>query len=703
MTSNRLKLRFNFLCPRPNDLLANLDSVKITDVLLCVYDSSSASSFDTLRKTTDSILNAIYSHCLPTTVHAVHGLEAVAVHKRSEMRKTIQKSLETLFPDQKFHSLDSRVDAQQVLNIVGNCKRRRLSYKERRSQVLVDKIEFVPSAADPEIGTLKAYGFVRSQTLNVNQIIHIPGLGNYQMSQVEVVDDPYRSSVKKVKSNSNEVEMDALETDQTRVYKADPFKQESLETENEIDPMEGEQTFPTPEDIAVAQDEHLKRKLKVPKGTSDYQAAWLVDEDEEAGDEDGDDDDEFESDYDEDDYDDAMDRLDPIEEEESDDDQSEFDDEQFETRTMTEVGEDEYDQKLNMDEEMQTLDKIKEEKMNEMFPDEVETPLDVAARNRFARYRGLKSFHKSAWDAKENLPQDYSRIFQFQNFNRSRKIVFQQLDDVEGPTPGEYVCVSLLQVRQSAVQLYQNTDRPLILYQMLRHEQKMSLINVILKKHPNFTQPIRSKERLVFHVGCRRYTACPIFSAHSNGDKYKYERFMRSDIPIVASFYAPITFAPASVCVFKQMGDGTQHLVATGSVMSVDPNRVVVKRVILTAHPYKIHKSFVVLRYMFFNREDILWFKPVELRTKYGRKGHIRESLGTHGHMKCVFDRTIKSHDTVMMNLYKRVYPKWTYDSNVDEPIVKAIGQDDPMVDEHHDAPEEIMDADENNNDAIDE
>ncbi len=88
-------------------------------------------------------------------------------------------------------------------------------------------------------------------------------------------------------------------------------------------------------------------------------------------------------------------------------------------------------------------------------------------------------------------------------------------------------------------------------------------------------------------------------------------------------------------------------LVASGTLHSVDPARCIIKRIVLSGYPVSCHKRMAVIKYMFYRPEDIRWFKPVEVQTKNGLTGHIREPRGTKGYMKCNFSDFIKSNDTV--------------------------------------------------------
>ncbi|KAK5192269.1 ribosome biogenesis protein tsr1, partial [Cryomyces antarcticus] len=159
---------------------------------------------------------------------------------------------------------------------------------------------------------------------------------------------------------------------------------------------------------------------------------------------------------------------------------------------------------------------------------------------------------------------------------------------------------------------------------------------------------------------------------------HKFDRYLHPGRTAIASFVAPLTWGAVPALFFKQSSpaattgsnsdattDGnllipqpTLELIATGTSLPPSMSRIIAKRIILTGHPYKIHKKLVTVRYMFFNSEDVAWFKALQLWTKRGRSGYVKESLGTHGYFKATFDGKINPQDAVGVSLYKRVFPR---------------------------------------------
>ena len=310
------------------------------------------------------------------------------------------------------------------------------------------------------------------------------------------------------------------------------------------------------------------------------------------------------------------------------------------------------------------------------FPDEVDTPQHQLAQIRFQKYRGLKSFRTSPWDPYENLPLDYARIFQFQNFKTYRKKVLESVGE-DGVSVGSFVNIYLENVPESEAQKWMSENKFMYAFSLLPNEKKISTVNFVIQRAADYQDPVKSKDAMVMMCGFRRFIVNPIYSSHTKGgtnNVHKFERFLQMGRSSVGTVFAPIQYSPAPVLMFKYIEDGMNWnagscspLVGTGSILDVDPTRIIAKRIVLTGHPFKVHKRSATIRFMFFSPEDIEYFRPIQLTTKMGRVGHIKESLGTHGYMKCVFDGPLKPHDTVCMNLYKRVFPKWTTEMYVSD------------------------------------
>lgn len=393
---------------------------------------------------------------------------------------------------------------------------------------------------------------------------------------------------------------------------------------------------------------------KVPKGTSSYQAAWLFNDEDYGSD----------VSYDEAEDDMDMDALEPAARPE--DGEEGRAGPAMTEGVPTEFGDDAKSELFRDPAPEQELAQIQEfrDRQKELedereFPDEIELQPNVLARERLSRYRGLKSLRHSKWDPEEDRPfqpEDWDRLARVGDYKRAKTRSLREAL-VGGVPPGTKV-VLYLRASQEIVDTY-NPTRPLVLYSILKNEHKQSVVNVSLTASSDYTgEPIKAKDELILQLGPRRLHINPLFSqAGGIGENNiaKFERFLIPGRVTVATFVGPVTFGSVPA-VFWKRGDGEAEaeweMVGQGSFVDVDSERVVAKRIVLTGHPCKIHTKLVTVRYMFFNPEDIDWFKAVPLFTRRGRSGFIKESLGTHGYFKATFDGRINPQDAVGMSKY---------------------------------------------------
>lgn len=393
---------------------------------------------------------------------------------------------------------------------------------------------------------------------------------------------------------------------------------------------EQEQTWPTLEEEEAAEQRMVR--MAVPKGAaSEMEAAWLGMELEQT--------------------DDVLDDADKESIASSTDLMAAFD---WDTPVEAEEGVRKFQQRTR--EEME-------------FVDEVDTPEGTSARKRFAKYRGLKSLRCGNWNPYEELPMDYSQIHEFHDIGGLYKDSLA-LMKIGNKSVGERITLTLRCIGGSVdVHCLQNC---LVASVVAPNESKMTVVHARLSRLPETAHlTIASKEPVIVQCGFRRHTVSPIYSeipkyssATGTCPIQRIHRTVPEDTSpgsVLMSFYAPAMFGNNhTVLVFpKEDTEGTSCPLLWGSIAGCAPNRpILVKRITLTGYPFRVHQTKAVIRFMFFDPTDVEWFKPVELSTKKGLRGHIIESLGTHGYMKCRFNGKLTSDDIVCMHLYKRVFPK---------------------------------------------
>ncbi|KAF7315865.1 Bms1-type G domain-containing protein [Mycena indigotica] len=638
LKAERFKTSLQLISVPYRQIYAALDACKVADYVVFVLSSSVE-----VDPWGDTLLRTLQAQGLPSVVTVLAPTDSLDTKSRPPVLKSLLSFIQYFVPTQtRVFDLHVPADRLNALRAVAEGKPGDVRWREGRAWLVGEEVEW-------EDGVLKVTGVSRGAALSSKRLIHIPNYGDFQIAKI--LSAPINRPGK-------------MEVEPAFLTEAGDDG-DSLVSTNDPDDMANEQTWPTEEEMqgTLATNEPAipdakqgttpKAVRRVPKGMSEYQAAWIVDEsdDEEGG---------SGSEADDQDMGDDV-----VEEEEEMEELPVDEDHEMETDSRRSVA----FQDLDNEEEAKQLQSWRNRKREEeddlMFPDELDTPDDVPARTRFQRYRGLRSFRTSPWDPFENLPRDYARIFQFEDYKRTERNVRRRAEEEASVVePGTRVTVYLRGVPQAAANT--TAKSPLLLFALLQHEHKVSVLNFTLQRNTEYDGSVRSKDPLVLCIGPRRLRVNPIYSQHTRGggkganNVHKFERYLRHGQTSVATIYGPVVFGKQPSVWLRETEDPqAPHLVAMGTFLNPDTTRVIAKRIILTGHPFKVHKKTATVRYMFFNADDIAYFKPIQLHTKHGRTGHIRESLGTHGYLKAHFDGPINQMDTVCMSLYKRVFPKW--------------------------------------------
>lgn len=611
----RFKAHLKVILPDVTDLMAILDAAKVSDFI--VMGLSATEEVD--AEYGEQIIRALEAQGISSTYCLVPDVMAAYPGKRN-LQQDVMNSLSSFyrhfFPDfDKLYMTEAPNDSINLLRNLCQKLPKSIRWRDERGYMVVDKVDTAPKADSVTEGYVVFEGTVRGTGFDVNSLVYLPDIGDFKVGKIEL--------------ESESIVPDASQDTLDELLPLD----EAMEEDYDDGDNDDEAVDLVDQDAAAA----VAAKPKVlPKGLSEMQAKWLLeDEIESIAEEVG-----------------VEPVAEPVADESMDVELMEADDEP----TESEIG-------LTPEQEAKELEEYKRRANDELeFPDEIEVTPDVHATEYLSSYRGVKSLANCVWNYDEESPlrpDNWLRYLRVKNYRATKTRILKEhkLDAAVGPGTR---CKIYVEVPSQVLEkLWNPSVKPLALYALLPHEHKLSICQFDCQTWETNELPIESGETMYVQYGSRRVRVQPQFSqpSHNANNVTKFLRFLQVGFSGMATVVAPISFTNSPAIFYKKKPDGSIEILAQGTFVNSDYTRILAKRAVLTGEIYQIHKSVVTVRYMFFNNEDVVAYQKVPLFTKMGRAGLIKQSLGTHGYFKATFDGFLNPQDIVAMALYKRVWP----------------------------------------------
>lgn len=509
---DRFKQKVQYLIVK-RDLLASLDACRVADFVVFILSGE-----EEVDQEGEIILKAVESQGISNCFTVVQDLDKVEPAKRRPQVVSSLKSYIThwLPTTERVFSLDNRQESSNLVRSLCTTTTKGVTWRDQRSYMFIEDIAWPggkSAVSEDGTGEVVLTGVVRGQGLKADRLLQVGDWGDFQVDKI--VAAPLEAR-KKGKDDAMAVDSDTT---------ADDVLDRAGEDQDDLAELAPEETImddvtnyaasvaPSERKGVLLDDHHYfsdeeeddapKRPRRLPKGTSAYQAAWYLDDVSDSG-----------SDLEDFDMEDADQeahgsvRAEPADGIEGMD---------VDGRAMTEGAPSEYPQsEMFMDpapeDEAAQIQAYRNSRKNEEeedleFPDEIELPPNVDARERLIRYRGLKSLRTSVWEKEEDKPyepEEWARLLEISDYKRTATKFLREAW-AGGVKPGMRVNVHI-----RGVPLSLQGSRPLAMFSLLRHEHKRTACNYSILLSSEYEGPIKAKTEIIAQCGPRRMVINPV-------------------------------------------------------------------------------------------------------------------------------------------------------------------------------------------------
>mmetsp|Transcript_4751 Transcript_4751/g.7175 ORF Transcript_4751/g.7175 Transcript_4751/m.7175 type:complete len:1116 (-) Transcript_4751:7-3354(-) len=257
-------------------------------------------------------------------------------------------------------------------------------------------------------------------------------------------------------------------------------------------------------------------------------------------------------------------------------------------------------------------------------------------------------------------------------FSKEGEVIRAKL---EGFKQGVYVRVRIDGVSAEFIENF-DLEKPIIMGGLPNHELTKGIIRARVKRHRWHDKILKSSDPLIFSIGWRRFQSIPVYSMEEESkNKHRFLKYTPEHMHCECMFFGPISPTGTGLLAIQNLNESGRkfRISLTGTVLELDANISIVKKLRLLGYPYKIHRKTAFIKGMFSSDLEVAKFEGASIKTVSGIRGQIKKAAGAEtnasggnmkgggGRFRATFEDKILMSDIAFCNLWAPVEVKRFY------------------------------------------